>query len=220
MNDVLVNDLKKIPTLLLGYIFLALGMILTMKSGLGMSSWGVLHDGISIVTGYSFGLVTFLLGLIILIFTRLTLNSEIGLGTILNLLTLGFLLDIFKAIITYEPDYYVFQGIMFLCGLFIITFGRSLYISTKMGPGPRDGIFVGLSRVTQKDIKYIKPIVELTVLSIGFLLGGTVGIGTVASMLFSGYLVQFYLNKLGFDAKMKNDVGLKKYFIKKKDTFV
>ena len=99
-----------------------------------------------------------------------------------------------------------------------MTFGRSLYISTKLGPGPRDGIFVGLSRITQIDVKYVKPAVEFTVLAIGFALGGIVGIGTLTSMLFSGYLVQYYFKKLGFNPKIENQRNLKEYLIIKKDT--
>ena len=101
-----------------------------------------------------------------------------------------------------------------------MTFGRSLYISTKLGPGPRDGVFVGLSRITQLDVKYIKPAVEFTVLFVGFLLGGTVGIGTLTAMLFSGYLVQFYFKKLGFNPKIENQRNLREYLNIKKDTFV
>ena len=220
MNDVLRNDLRKLPVLLLGFILLSLGMILTMKSGLGMSSWGVLHQGVSLVSGLTFGEVTLILGLIILVLSVLLLKSKVGIGTIVNVLLIGVLLDMFRALITYEPSHYISQGVLLLTGLFIMTFGRSLYISTKLGPGPRDGVFVGLSRITQLDVKYIKPAVEFTVLFVGFLLGGTVGIGTLTAMLFSGYLVQFYFKKLGFNPKIENQRNLREYLNIKKDTFV
>ncbi len=216
MNEILRNDLKKIPILLIGFLLLSFGMILTMKSGLGMSSWGVLHQGVSLVSGFTFGKVTLVLGLVILVFSVLFLKSKVGIGTIVNVLLIGFLLDMFKYLITYEPDTYVYQGIMFIIGLIIMTLGRSIYISTKLGPGPRDGIFVGLSRITQIDVKYIKPAVEFSVLLIGFLLGQSMGInlvgpGTVIAVVFSGYLVQFYFKKLGFNPKIENQRDLKEY---------
>jgi uncharacterized membrane protein YczE len=220
MNDILKQDLKKVPLLFLGFVLLSLGMILTMKSGLGMSSWGVLHQGVAGVTMFTFGEVTLILGLIILVFSVIFLKSKVGIGTICNVLFIGLLLDMFKELITYEPDHYIAKGILFLIGLFIMTFGRSFYISTKLGPGPRDGIFVGLSRITQIDVKYIKPAVEFTVLAIGFGLGGIVGIGTLTSMLFSGYLVQYYFKKLGFNPKIENQRNLKEYLLIKKDTLV
>lgn len=226
MNELLKNDLYKIPQLLIGFLLLSFGMILTMKSGLGMSSWGVLHQGVSLATGFTFGQVTLYLGLIILAFSVVLLKSKVGIGTIVNVLLIGFLLDMFKYLITYEPDVYFYQGIMFTAGLLIMTFGRSLYISTKLGPGPRDGIFVGLSRITQIDVKYIKPAVEFTVLLIGFLLGMSRGInyvgpGTVIAVIFSGYLVQFFFKQLGFNPKIENQRHLKVYLYKeKKDTLV
>ena len=216
MNEILRNDLKKVPVLLIGFLLLSFGMILTMKSGLGMSSWGVLHQGVSLVSGLTFGTVTLVLGLIILVLSVIFLKSKVGIGTIVNVLLIGVLLDIFRFFITYEPDTYIYQGIMFTIGLLIMTLGRSVYISTKLGPGPRDGIFVGLSRITQIDVKYIKPAVEFSVLLIGFLLGQSMGInlvgpGTVIAVIFSGYLVQFYFKKLGFNPKIKNQRNLKEY---------
>ena len=214
MNSILKNDLLKLPTLFLGFTLLSLGMILTRKAGLGMSSWGVLHEGISEVTIFSFGEVTLILGFIILALSMMFLKTKVGIGTIANVLFIGLILDLFDKIITYEPEEYFYKGILFLIGLLIMTFGRSLYISTKLGPGPRDGLFVGLSRITQIDVKYVKPAIELTVLTIGFLLGGVVGVGTLISMLFSGYLVQFYFKKLGFDPKNEKQRKFSEYLIK------
>lgn len=217
MNDILKKDLRKIPLLFLGFTLLSFGMILTMKSGLGMSPWGVFHQGVSLSTIFTFGQVTLVLGFVILALSIVFLKTKIGIGTLGNLLFIWIILDFFQSVITYEPDTYLTRGLLFLVGLLIMTFGRSLYISTRLGPGPRDGIFVGLSRITQIDVKYIKPMIELTVLSFGYFLGGTVGVGTLFSMLFSGYLVQFYFTKLGFDPKTEKQRNLKEYLLIKKD---
>lgn len=219
MNDVLKKDLLKIPMLFLGFLLLSLGMILTMKAGLGMSSWGVLHQGLSKVSSFTFGQVTILLGVIILFFSVILIKTKVGIGTICNALFVGFIMDFFEEIITFDPNNYFEKGILFIAGMLIMTFGRSLYISTRLGPGPRDGVFVGLSRITKIDVKYVKPAVELTVLTIGYLLGGTVGVGTLILMLFSGYFVQFFFTKLGFDPKTEKQRSFKDYLIKK-DAFV
>lgn len=220
VNEILKRDLLKVPILIIGFVFLSLGMILTKKAGLGMSSWGVLHQGVSLNTGITFGWVTIYLGIIILVLSVLFLKSKIGIGTILNVLIIGFILDMFDNLITYTPSTFFISSLMFLIGLIVMTFGRSLYINTKLGPGPRDGIFVGLSRITQIDVKYIKPLVEFTVLFIGYILGlnanqNLVGIGTIITIVFSGYLVQFYFKKLGFDSKIENQRNLREYFTKK-----
>ena len=91
MNEVLKNDLQKVPMLFLGFILLSLGMILTMKAGLGMSSWGVLHQGIAEVTIFTFGQVTVILGIIILSLSVLLLKTKVGIGTICNALFIGFI---------------------------------------------------------------------------------------------------------------------------------
>lgn len=218
MNDLFYRDLRKTPLMLLGFIFLSFGMILTKKSGLGMSSWGVLHEGASLRTIFTFGEVTLILGLIILVFSVYFLKTKVGIGTISNVILIGFLLDFFDYVLDFSPSTYAIQGIVFIIGLLLMTFGRSLYISTKLGAGPRDGIFVGLSRLTQIDVKYIKPAVEFTVLLTGFLLGGVVGVGTLIAIVTSGYLVQFFFKILGFNPKIENQRNFREYLLQPKKT--
>ena len=162
--DLLREDLKKIPLLMVGFVFLSFGMVLTKRADLGMNAWGVFHQGLSIQTGLSFGIITILLGFVILFFSILFLKTKIGLGTILNLLIVGLMIDLSDVIYTFVPDTTLESSILLVSGLFIMTFGRSLYISTGLGAGPRDGLFVGLSRITKYEVKHIKPAIEFTVL--------------------------------------------------------
>lgn len=210
--DAFKEDLAKLPRLLVGFLFLALGITLTIKAGLGMNPWGVFHDGLSIVLGVSFGVVTQLLGLIILLFSILLIKTKIGLGTVLNILLTGFYVDLFVELLDIYPDNYLEKSFILIVGLVTMTFGRSLYISSSLGAGPRDGLFVGLSKILNIEVKYMKPLIELTVLIIGYFLGGAVGPGTIVLSLSSGYFVQRFFKLLKFDPKNHQQSGFEDYF--------
>lgn len=210
--ELLKEDLKKIPLLFLGFAFLAFGMVLTKRAELGMNAWGIFHQGLSVKLNISFGLATFLLGLVILGFSMLLLKTRVGMGTVLNIVVVGIMIDVSDYLFTYIPETTNEKITVLLFGLVIMTFGRSLYISTRLGPGPRDGLFVGLSRITKVDVKYIKPSIEMTVLLLGFLLGGLVGYGTVFLIITSGYMVQYFFKILHFDPKTEIQKGFSDYF--------
>lgn len=214
MNTLLIKeDIKKLPKLFLGYLILSFGIYLTKLAYVGMSAWSVFHDGLSIYFSLSFGLLTVIVGIIILALSIIFLKAKVGVGTILNIIVIGPLIDFMDVIYHNTPDNKVLLGIIFVFGLLFTTFGRSLYIASRLGPGPRDGLFVGLARVTQIDVKYIKPLIEFIVLGIGYALGGNLGIGTVILIVTSGYLVQFFFGILGFDAKGKSQSNILDYFI-------
>lgn len=195
-------DLQRLPTLLVGFIFLALGIMLTKRSDLGMAPWGVFHQGLSIQLTLSFGVVTQLVGLFVLVISLVFLKTKIGIGTVLNVLIVGPLIDLYDTIIGFEPSTIYAQYSTLVAGIILMTFGRSLYISAQLGSGPRDGVFVGLHHLTSIDIKYIKPSIEFTVLMLGYLLGGTAGVGTVLVVISSGYFVQMFMLLLMQDALM------------------
>ncbi len=208
---VLINDLKRFPITLTGFIFLSIGIMLTKRSALGMSPWGVFHEGMSNVTGLSFGVVTQLVGLIVLLVSVIFLKTKIGLGTVLNVLLVGWFIDLADHFYTYIPISYLAKTIVFTLGLFSMTFGRSLYIASRLGPGPRDGLFVGLSKTLNIEVKYMKPAIELTVLLLGFIFGGTAGVGTVVAALVSGYMVQTFFKLLSYDPTLKTESNIMNY---------
>lgn len=197
----LMDDLREIPKLTIGFIFLSFGMVLTKRANLGMSPWGVFHQGLSVQFGLSFGVITIILGLIILGLSVLLLKTKIGIGTILNVAIIGFIIDLSDNLFTYIPVTTLEKTTLLVIGLIIMTFGRALYISVGLGEGPRDGLFVGLHLLTNIEIKYMKPTIEFTVLLFGYLLGGTVGLGTLLITVVSGYLVQTYFKFLKYDPK-------------------
>lgn len=214
--NLLLEDLKRIPLLLIGFAFLSFGMMLTLRASIGMNAWGVFHEGLAIQTGLSFGVITILLGLVILVFSIWLLKTKIGLGTVLNVLVVGMMIDLSNYLFTFIPDTNLEKVILLVIGLFIMTFGRALYISTGLGEGPRDGLFVGLHRLTSYEIKYIKPAIEFTVLLGGFLLGGTVWYGTAIILILSGYFVQYYFKLLGYDPKNEKQRRFSDYITQRK----
>ena len=194
------TDLKRLPKLFLGFTILAFGVYLTKLSLLGMNSWSVFHDGVAEnVSWLSFGLATQIIGVVVLVLSIVFLKTKVGIGTILNVLFIGPIIDLFSIIYPVMEEVFILQFIVLLFGILFTTLGRSLYIASRLGPGPRDGLFVGLARVTKYQVKYVKITIEFIVLGIGILLGGQTGIGTVIIIIVSGFLVQFFFKMFHFD---------------------
>ena len=211
MRDIF-DILKHLSILLMGFVLISLGMVLTKRADLGMSAWGVFHQGLAKQLGLSFGVVTILLGLIILTFSIWLLKVKAGIGTILNVLVIGVVIDIFDYFITFIPSTMTERTVLLIVGLVIMTFGRALYISAALGEGPRDGLMIGLHKLLNIEIKYLKPTIEATVLLLGYLFGGTVGVGTIVIILASGYLVQLSFKLLHYDPKASKQ---KELFLKR-----
>ncbi len=195
------NLIKQLSILFLGYGFLSLGIVLTKRADLGMNAWGIFHQGLARQLGISFGMVTIFLGLIILAFSVWLLKTKVGIGTVLNVLVVGLIIDLFDYVIPFTPTTTLERVNLLLVGLIVMTFGRALYISASLGQGPRDGLMIGLHKVLNIEIKYLKPTIEATVLILGYFLGGTVGFGTVIIVFTSGYLVQGYFKILHYNPK-------------------
>lgn len=210
---VLQKDIRRIPRLLIGLTTLAVGIYLTKISDLGLAPWGVFHDGLDQVWGIGFGVITQLVGLFVLVLSILLFRTKIGIGTIMNVAIVGPIIELLQQLQGELTNMYV-QVPAFLLGFLLMTFGRSLYISSELGQGPRDGLFVGIARTTRFQVKYIKPAIELTVCIVGAILGGRVFFGTLIIVLFSGYFVQAFFTFLHFDPKHSTQHSIHEYFIK------
>ena len=215
-KEVFISDIRMLPRLVVGFIVMSIGIMLVKESMLGLFPWGVLHDGLSIVTPLTFGQVTQVLGLVVLIFSVIAFKTNVGIGTFLNILLVGWMIDFAHNLFPFTANTVSTQILLYVIGVLFISIGRAFYISSRLGAGPRDGLFVGLSRITQIDVKYIKPGIEIIVLAIGFILGGVVGVGTLVLMATSGYLVQFFFKVFGFDPKKDRQSNLIDYFYKTK----
>lgn len=210
----LVDDLKRLPILLLGFLLLSFGIWLTRESQIGMSPWGVFHDGLGKQVNMDFGTMIVIVGFIILAMSVIFLKSKVGIGTILNIAIVGNFINFLDYNLDFEYDSIFLAILVMSIGLLLMTFGRSLYISAKLGPGPRDGVFVGVSRLTKIDVKYVKPAIEFSILLIGYLLGGIVGIGTIISILVTSRLVHLFFKLLHFDPKSEHQSNFFDYFQK------
>ena len=143
----------------------------------GASPWTVLAEGISLNVDLSIGTVTFFVSLGVLFFWFF-LNQKPGIGTLLNALIVAVMIDVSIAYIP-TPENYISQLLLAIFGVLIVGLGSGFYLVSNLGPGPRDGLMTGIQRKTNFPIAAVRAFLEITVVSIGWYLGGTVGIGTL-----------------------------------------
>lgn len=182
-----------------GLFLYGLGIIVTMRANIGYAPWEVLHSGISQTLGVSIGLVNTAVGAIIVVIVFL-LGEKIGLGTIFNMFMIGLFLDLilFLDFIPLFNNFWIGTAVHIL-GLFIISLGTYFYIASGFGAGPRDSLMVAVTRKTRLPVGLCRGILEISVVLIGWLLGGMVGIGTVISAFAIGFCVQITFKLLKFD---------------------
>ncbi|GAC70226.1 YczE/YyaS/YitT family protein [Gordonia soli] len=160
---------------------------LLVHSGLGNSPWTVLAEGLGSSIGLSVGVVTIILGAVVLLLW-IPLRQRPGLGTIGNVILVGIALDVTLAIAP-DTDSAVLDLGWCLLGIATVALGSGLYLGAALGPGPRDGLMTGLHRVTGWPLAPVRWIIELSILAVGFILGGTVGVGTILFAILIGPLV-------------------------------
>jgi uncharacterized membrane protein YczE len=185
--------LPRLPRLVLGLVTFGLGIAMMAEAGLGLGPWEAFHQGIARQTGLELGTVSILLGIPILVLWW-PLGERPGIGTLLNVVLIGSSTNVALALLPTPPDdALVARLALMLGGVVVIAVGSGLYLSTDLGPGPRDGLMTGLHHRFGWSIRRARTVVELSVLGLGWLLGGTVGLGTVVFALGIGPLVQFAL---------------------------
>jgi uncharacterized membrane protein YczE len=161
----------------LGLVLFGLGEAMLIASGAGVSPWTVLAQGISSKTDWSVGFSTMIVSFSVL-FMWIPLRQKPGMGTILNALIIAFMID-FSLHLLPSPQTLVWQLIQVASGVLIIGIASGIYLTANLGAGPRDGLMTGLQIKTGLPIATIRIAIEITVVSIGWYLGGTVGIGTI-----------------------------------------
>lgn len=166
------------------------GIALMVLAGLGLGPWDVLHQGLSNRTGVPIGTVGIVVG-VVLLALWVPLHQRVGIGTVLNTILIGVTIDVVVFLLPdFGPPWLRWGGM--LLGVVLYAGGSGLYIGAGLGPGPRDGLMTGLA-ARGASIRLVRTGLELTVLVLGYLLGGTVGIGTVVLALTVGPLVQLFL---------------------------
>jgi uncharacterized membrane protein YczE len=167
-------------------------MALMIQSSLGLDPWDVLHQGLSKVTGLSFGHTVILVSLPVLALW-IPLRQRPGFGTIANVVVIGLAVDAALAVLPAAGSIPARVGYL-IGGIVLNGLATGLYIGSRLGPGPRDGLMTGtVARFPRLSLRLVRTTIELSVLFAGFLLGGTVGVGTVAYALAIGPLVQLFL---------------------------
>jgi hypothetical protein len=175
-----LNTKPKLTTLIMlviGLFLFGLGEAIIIGSGSGVSPWTVLAQGISSKTDLSIGMATFLISILILIFW-VPLKQIPGIGTILNAIIIASAIDLTLGFIP-KPELIYLKILQASFGILIVGIGSGIYLASNLGPGPRDGLMIGLQQKTNTSIPLIRTIIEITAVTVGWFLGGIVGIGTI-----------------------------------------
>ncbi|MBA2300708.1 MAG: hypothetical protein H0W22_08065 [Chloroflexi bacterium] len=181
------------PALTVGLVVFGIGIALMVEAGLGLGPWEALNQGIARQTGQEIGTISILLGIPILALWW-PLGERPGIGTLLNVLTIGTATNVGIALLPTPPDdATIVRLAVMAAGVVVIAVGSAIYLATDLGPGPRDGLMTGAAKRFGWSIRRARTAIELTVLVIGWALGGSVGIGTVVFALGIGPLLQLAL---------------------------
>ena len=175
-----LNTKPKLTTLIMlviGLFLFGLGEAIIIGSGSGVSPWTVLAQGISSKTDLSIGMATFLISIFILVFW-IPLKQIPGIGTILNAIIIASAIDLTLGFIP-KPELIYLKILQASFGILIVGIGSGIYLASNLGPGPRDGLMIGLQQKTNTSIPFIRTIIEITAVTVGWFLGGIVGIGTI-----------------------------------------
>ena len=190
----------RLSRLIIGLSLCAFGIAITINANIGYAPWEVFHTGLAKVTGLSIGsiiiITTFLICIIIV-----SIGEKIGMGTIFDVILVGFFLDFFLSLPFLPIANNLFIGIIMLfTGLSSISLGCYLYIGAGFGTGPRDALMVVLARKTKLPIGFCRGTIEFIAVLIGWILGGMVGVGTVLSAFLIGIFIQLVFKIFKFDA--------------------
>nr|WP_225228719.1 YitT family protein [Bacillus sp. PS06] len=173
---------------------MSLGVVLTIKADLGASPWDVLHIGLFKQLGFTIGTWSIIVGIVILSSSALISKKLPGIGAFVNMLTVGVFIDMYMALpFLNTPDNIIGKSIMLLISIILTSYGMGLYISARLGAGPRDSLMIALTEKTGWKVQYIRSSMEIIVLLIGWFLGGPVFIGTIIYSVIFGNIVGFVL---------------------------
>ncbi|MFD3375876.1 MULTISPECIES: YitT family protein [unclassified Streptomyces] len=182
---------RRLLQLYVGLALYGASSALLVEAGLGLEPWGVLHQGLAELTGLTIGVVSIIVGAVVLLLW-IPMRQRPGLGTVSNVFVVGIAMDGTLALV---PDAHAL-GIrvpLLVAGILLNGVATGLYIAARFGPGPRDGLMTGLHERTGRSIRLMRTAIEVAVVATGFVLGGTVGVGTVLYALAIGPLAQLFL---------------------------
>ncbi|WP_234417467.1 YitT family protein [Miniimonas sp. S16] len=182
---------RRLPQLLAGLVLYGFSMAMMVRAGLGLDPWDVLHQGVARRTGLSFGTVVILVGAAVLL-AWIPLRQRVGVGTLCNVVVIGVAADAGLAVLPPATGWAA-RIVLLVLGVVLNALAGALYVGAHLGPGPRDGLWVAIAARSGWSVRAVRTVIEVSVLAIGFVLGGSVGVGTVLYALAIGPLVQLFL---------------------------
>lgn len=186
---------RRLSQLLGGLVLYGVSMGLMIRGGLGLDPWDVFHSGLTVRLPLSFGEIVTAVGFVVLL-AWIPLRQAPGLGTVANVLVIGMATDATLALVPRPSGLVTQLACTVVGGIALNGLAGAMYIGAQLGPGPRDGLMTGISRRTGLSIRLVRTVQEITVVAVGFALGGSIGIGTVGYALGIGPLVHYLLPKL------------------------
>ncbi|WCN79946.1 membrane protein YczE [Micromonospora sp. LH3U1] len=186
------RPVRRLAQLYVGLVLYGVSMALMIRSGLGLDPWDVFHQGLSKLTGLSFGTVTIAVGALVLLLW-IPLRQRPGLGTVSNVVVIGLVVDATLALMPSGGPLGL-RIVLLATGIVANGAATGMYLGARLGPGPRDGLMTGfVARRPGLSVRLVRTVIEVTVLALGWLLGGKVGLGTVAYALAIGPLAQLFI---------------------------
>ncbi|HEU4775055.1 MAG TPA: hypothetical protein VFS82_11170 [Lysobacter sp.] len=185
---------SRLLKLFLGLIAYGVSMVMMLQSDLGLMPWDVLHQGIALQGGWPMGRVTVAVSFVVLL-AWLPIRQKPGFGTVCNAIVIGLVFDAVNGLVgdRLADLSLVSRTALLIGGIALNGAATAAYLGAHFGPGPRDGLMTGLVRRTGRSVRLVRTLIEGGVLVSGFLLGGTLGVGTVGYMLLIGPLIQVML---------------------------
>lgn len=183
--------IRRLVQLCAGLILYGFSIALVVKADLGLDPWNVLNEGLSERTGFSFGSIVIIIGASVLLLW-IPLRQRPGIGTISNIILIGLAADGFLWLLP-EPPSLLLSSIMLLAGVAVNGVATAAYIGAGLGPGPRDGLMTGIVGRTGWPVRTVRTSIELTVLGVGWILGGSVGLGTALYAVAIGPIIHIML---------------------------
>ncbi|MYX29298.1 hypothetical protein GTY75_22120 [Streptomyces sp. SID8381] len=182
---------RRLIQLYAGLVLYGASSGLLVEAGLGLEPWNVLHQGLAELTGLTIGVVSIVVGAVVLLLW-IPLRQRPGVGTVSNVFLVGVAMDGTLAVLP-EAHTLTVRVPLLLAGVLLNGAATGLYIAARLGPGPRDGLMTGLHRRTGRSVRLMRTVVEVAVVATGFALGGTIGVGTLLYAVSIGPLAQFFL---------------------------
>lgn len=184
---------RRLLNLYLGLVLFGVSMALMISAGLGLNPWDVFHQGLAERTDIAYGLVVIAVGAVVLLLW-IPLRQRPGFGTVNNVVVVGLAVEAALAVLP-EPRHLAIRASLLVAGVFANGVATGLYIGAGLGPGPRDGLMTGLA-ARGHSTRVVRTSIEAAVLAAGWLLGGTVGVGTVLYAVSIGPLAHYFIPKL------------------------